>query len=390
MRLGQNQIQKPLLDILPRHVEVDSRHGHLMWRHGKSVNVVVLPHSCVEKHAFGAVVVWVRTAVAVAFIPLRMTGELRHVGVKLIEVGGLEGLAVIDAARLVKFRVQDDLPVRMFQGDVGDHLGQVRPRIFRHWIPQPFNVLRVKPTEPMCCQVGAVEVADKRLEKRRQPLFNCSVKPLIQLSQGVFGLLDGRGLEDEAANAEQESVKSVVAVDANAAEHAHVGFDEGYAGHPQRRTPCCRGELGIHPGRTGHADEDGLEDLVGGDVGREFVVGAHSDALLEPPCRKGRGEFQLAADGSHRLGDSLVIAMQALLQEVHGSRREHLGQKLGVAVVVVDVHPNLLVELKKLPRVAKQVVEVGDGDLATLRRVPLLLQIFLARFLGIWGRCHGA
>lgn len=66
------------------------------------MDVVVLPHSSVKQHAFGAVVVDVRAAVAVALRFTRAARELRNVGVELIEVGGLEGLAVVDASRLVK------------------------------------------------------------------------------------------------------------------------------------------------------------------------------------------------------------------------------------------------------------------------------------------------
>ena len=124
-----------MLDASPGHVQIYSCHGHLMWWHGESVNVVVLIHSGVEQHAFGAVVAWVRTAVCVALHPLRVTGELRHVGVKLIEIGRFEGLAVVDAPRLVELGIQNDLSVRVLQGDVGDHLGQIRLRLFLQGIP---------------------------------------------------------------------------------------------------------------------------------------------------------------------------------------------------------------------------------------------------------------
>ena len=129
------------------------------------MDVVVLTHSSVKQHAFGAVVVGVRAAVAVALRLTCAARELGHVGVELIEVGGLEGLAVVDASRLVKLAVQNDLSVGMLQSDVGDHLGQIRPRLFRQGIPKPIYVLRVKPAESVRRQMGAIEVAHKRLKK---------------------------------------------------------------------------------------------------------------------------------------------------------------------------------------------------------------------------------
>ena len=104
--------------------------------------------------------------------------------------------------------------------------------------------------------------------------------------------------------------------------------------------------------------------LIGRNVRREFVVGADGYALLQLARCEGRRQFQFPPDRAHRLGSRLIIAVQPLLEHVHAAGRQHLGQQLRVAFVVIEAHPDLIVEIEKVPRIAKHVVEVRNGDFA--------------------------
>lgn len=92
-----------------------------MGRHVKGVEEFGFPRRGVEQDALGVVVVRMPGTVAGS-----LAGELGDVGVELVEVGRFEGCAVVEAAGVVKFRVEDDLAVGVFEGHVGDHAGHVR------------------------------------------------------------------------------------------------------------------------------------------------------------------------------------------------------------------------------------------------------------------------
>ena len=215
-----------------------------------------------------------------------------------------------------------------------------------------------------------VKISNEHFKQIKQPLLHHPIKLLFSGFQRVAAFRNGSCIEDEPANAQQEAIKAVVSVNADAAKHAHIWINQCHLGHAQRRAPGLRRQGAVHPRQTRHAHEHGLQHLIGRDVRREFIVGADGDALLQLARCEGRRQFQFPTDRAHWLSSRLIIAVQPLLEQVHAAGRQHLGQQLRVAFVVIEAHPDLIVEIEKVPRIAKHVVEVRNGDFADIGHLP--------------------
>ena len=326
---------------------------HREGREGRNV-----PHRRVKEHAVRPVVARVRPGIAAE---RGLAGELRQVGVELVQVCGLEFRVGGQAAGAVEFRVDDEFAIGVFEGDVRLHFREESRGGGVVGEKRPLDVLAAA-VAPRGGEVALVEVGDEGFEERGEAGFDEAVTAELSGFEGAIGFADGGGLEQEAADAEEEAVEPVVAVDGHAVEVGQTRFDEGNARHALGDLAGGEGEVGGKAREAGGAEEGRFEELVREDVGREFVVGADGEAAGKARGGEGRAEFELAAEGTEWFGLGDVVVVQPLFGQMHTSPRQHVRQQLHKPRMIVRVHPDERVHFQLIPRVAKQVVQVRNRN----------------------------
>lgn len=103
------------MDLRPGPVEVDADDAHAVAEKGHPDRSPVIDRGVEED--------------ALHTLPAGVPGLVLEVGVELVEVGGVEAVAIVpgDEGVLVELAVEDDLPVRPLDGDVGEHPRQHLP-----------------------------------------------------------------------------------------------------------------------------------------------------------------------------------------------------------------------------------------------------------------------
>jgi len=336
---------------------------HREGREGRNV-----PHRRVKEHAVRAVVARVGPGVAAE---RGLAGELRQVGVELVKVFGLEFRVGGQAAGAVEFRVDDEFAIGVFEGDVRLHFWEEGRGGGVVGEEGPLDVLAAA-VVPRGMEVASLEVGDEGFEEPGEAGFDEAVAAELSGFEGAIGFADGGGLEQEAADAEEEAVEPVVAVDGHAVEVGQTRFDEGNARHALGDLAGGEGEVSGKARQAGGADEGRFEELVCEDVGREFVVGADGDAAGKARGGERGPEFELAAEGAEGSGLGDVVVVQPLFGQMHTAARQHVRQQFHKPRMIVRVHPDERVHFQLIPSVAKQVVQVRN-------RNPPRIQVLLRR-----------
>lgn len=169
------------------------------------------------------------------------------------------------------------------------------------------------------------------------------------------------------ADADDEAVEAVVAVEPNILECAAVDVDDGDLREAAEGVEEVFLDVlvnGLVPEKPVHR---GVDNLVEQDVAGEVIKGADGLTFTVPVCFDGLGEFQFPFDAGYLFLMGAVFFCNASLQENIGTFGEEARQEIqyGWARVGIDLHPIAL--LRKPPGVAQEVIEVLYGNLGLHR-----------------------
>lgn len=169
------------------------------------------------------------------------------------------------------------------------------------------------------------------------------------------------------ADADDETVEAVVAVEPNILECAAVDVDDGDLRESAEGAEKVFLDILVKVLVPEEPVHRGVDYLVEQDVAGEVIKGADGLPFTVPVGFDGLGEFQFPFDAGYLFLVGAVFFCDTTLQENIGTFGQEARQEIqyGRARVGIDLHPITL--LRKPPGIAQEVIEVLYGNLGRHR-----------------------
>lgn len=169
------------------------------------------------------------------------------------------------------------------------------------------------------------------------------------------------------ADADDETVEAVVAVEPNILKRPSVDVDDGDLWESAEGAEKVFLDILVKVLVSEEPVHRGVDNLVEQDVAGKVIKGADGLPFTVPVGLDGLGEFQFPFDAGYLFLVGAVFFCDATLQENIGPFGQEAGQEIqyGRARVGIDLHPITL--LRKPPGIAQEVIEVLYGNLGRHR-----------------------